>query len=100
MCWEQFATEKHMKKLIKKWLGITELESEVEELEKITTPETFENYEKQILKILKKPTSTTQISKKINISRSHTSKIINRLEKKNKVFEHSKKGRVILYKRN
>ena len=92
--------------IIKKWLGISSLEKrishdekEIDNLKKITEVETIKNYEKIILKILKKPMSTIEIAKELKISRSYTSQILNRLEKKGKVYEFSKKGRKILYKR-
>ena len=92
MCSEQFM------EIIKKWLGIEKLEKEVEELKEITTPENSASYEKKILKLTQKPTSTTEIAKRLKLSRSRTSNILNKLEKQNKVFEHSKKGREVLYK--
>ena len=105
MCFELFRTHEHFMEFIKKILGINKLEKEIgqnkkeiKELKIITKSEEAKNYENQILRFLKTQKSTTEISKKLKISRSRTSQILNRLEKKNKIYEHSKKGRTILYK--
>jgi len=105
MCCQQLGTHEHME-FIKNLLGIKKLEKrisqnekEIKELEKITKSEQVENRKKEILQILKIPKSTMEISKKLKISRSHTSKILNQLEKMGEVFEHSKRDRTILYKR-
>jgi hypothetical protein len=90
---------------IKKILGLNKLEKEIgqnkkeiKELKIITKSEEAQNYENKILRLLKTPSSTIEISKKLKIGRSYTSLILNNLEKKNKIYEHSKKGRTILYK--
>ncbi len=64
------------------------------ELTKTKTRET------QALQILKDPTSTTQLSKKLKITRSYASKILNQLEAQNKAYKHTISGKTILYKKH
>jgi predicted Rossmann fold nucleotide-binding protein DprA/Smf involved in DNA uptake len=87
--------------ILKKLFGITKLEKQIQqnktEINKLKKPKS-ETHKQQVLQILKTPTSTNQLAKKLKISRSRTSTLLNQLEKQNKIYEHSKSGKSILYK--
>jgi len=77
------------------------LEERVAALEELMDEEyeTSEKFRKEILDFLSEPKTTSEIAKKLNKSRSWTSYVLNRLEKKGKVREKGMRGREILYER-
>ena len=81
-----------------------QIQKQKTKLKKIKTtldkPSITKAHKTKTLQILKTPTSTTALSKSLKITRSYASKILNQLEKQNKIYEHSKKGRTILYKKH
>ena len=89
----------------KKFLGLVgvkrfnKLKRKVDKLEDSENVESISIEEKQILKVLNKKMTTSEIAKKLGKSRSRISSYLNGLEKKGKVKEVGKKCREVLYAR-
>jgi len=80
---------------------LSELEERVAALEELMDEEykTSEKFRKEILDFLSEPKTTSEIAEKLGKSRSWTSYVLNRLEKRGKVREKGMRGREILYER-
>jgi predicted HTH transcriptional regulator len=80
---------------------LNSLEKRIEKLESLMREEfaSMKETEDKILKLLEKPRTTDEVASLINLSRSRTSFILNKLEKEGKAKEQGMKGREILYVR-
>lgn len=81
----------------------TQIQDQASNLKKFKTlftkPTQTTTLKTKALQILRTPTSTIALSKKLKIGRSYTSKILNQLEKDGKIYQHSRAKQTILYKK-
>jgi len=89
-------------------LGIEEMKTRMDDLEsRMETIETFvepdikrlEESEEEVLQVLNEKMTTREMASKLQQSRSFTSLLLNRLERKGKVREAGRSGRELLYER-
>ena len=89
-------------------LGLEDVKTRIDSLEsRMETIETFiepdiqrlEESEEEVLQTLDGKMTTEELASKLGKSRSFTSLLLNRLEKKGKVREAGRSGRELLYER-
>jgi len=80
---------------------LDDLESRVESMEAFLEPDIhrLEESEEEVFQALEKQMTTEEVASKLGKSRSLTSILLNRLEKKGKVREAGRRGRELLYER-
>jgi len=80
---------------------LSQLEGRVEAIEDLLEEgyRPPEDLQKMVLDILTEPKTTLEIAEELGKSRSWTSYVLNRLEKKGRVREKEMRGREILYER-
>ncbi len=94
-----------MWKIIKKVLGIEDLEQKVSRLSedmeelKAKIKETTRDEQAELLDALEGRMTTSEIAEIVGKSRSWTSFLLNKLERTGRIREAGKKGREVLYER-
>jgi len=74
-----------------------QLEDRVAKIENPYDSNKVENDKKEILKQLKKPKTTNELARGLDMHRTWVSHLINQMERKEKVYAKKRRGREIVY---